>query len=56
MLENDDVLTIVVYRQGEELIDLRYHQETEDLWATNKEIAALFGVDENTISYHIGNV
>jgi len=56
MPENNDVLTIVVYRQGEQLIDLRYHQETEDLWATNKEISALFGVDENTISYHIANV
>ncbi|EKN4914267.1 RhuM family protein [Yersinia enterocolitica] len=49
-------LSIVAYQKDEQLINFQYHQDSEDLWATVKDFASLFDVDDQTISYHINNI
>lgn len=40
--------------QGEQALDIRY--EDDDIWLTQKIMAALFAVDVRTISEHLGNI
>lgn len=54
--ENQDDLTLAVYKVGEVLVDLKIHTITQEIWATTRDIATLYGVDDQTISYHIANI
>lgn len=54
-LDGND-LSVTLYKVGEEIVDLRIHQITQDIWATISDISKIYGVEESTISYHINNV
>lgn len=47
---------ILLYKtaQGETRIEVIFNNET--FWMSQKKMAALFGVDVRTISYHIGQI
>lgn len=47
---------IVVYQAKSGAIELRGDYKTETIWATQKQIAGLFGVDQSVISRHVANV
>ena len=47
---------IVVYQAKSGAIELRGDYKTETIWATQKQIAGLFGVDQSVISRHVTNV
>lgn len=55
-MSNESNFSVVVFQQDQELIDFKIHQESQEIWATIKEIAALYGVDKDTIAYHINNI
>ncbi|TCL06859.1 RhuM family protein [Sodalis ligni] len=54
--ESNGPLSIVQYNQDNQIIDFKYHQESEEIWATTKEIASLYGVERQTIIEHISNI
>ncbi len=47
---------IVIYRGPKGLVKLRAQYERETMWATQAEIAALFGVDRSVITKHLKNI
>ncbi|HEK1928030.1 TPA: virulence RhuM family protein [Proteus mirabilis] len=55
-MSDESDFSIVVFQQNTDLINFKIHQESQEIWATLKEIAALYGVDETTVSRHIANI
>ena len=52
---NSNNVDLVVYRPSEEMhIDVRVSEET--VWLAQSQMAILFGVKENTITYHIKEI
>lgn len=50
-------LSTIQYEDGDEnLIDLGFDEENQGIWATQDQIAKLFGRDKSVISKHIANV
>ena len=47
---------IVIYQAKSGAIELRGDQQTETIWATLDQIAALFGRDKSVISRHLKNI
>ncbi|HGM7400471.1 MULTISPECIES: RhuM family protein [Serratia] len=55
--QGDDAdLSVVVFQNGPQLVNFQIHGETQEIWATTRDIAQLYGVDDQTISYHINNI
>lgn len=54
--DNSNDLSLVVYKVGDSLVDLKIHGLTQEIWATTRDIAQLYGVDDKTIAYHISNI
>ncbi|WP_051876002.1 RhuM family protein [Xenorhabdus bovienii] len=55
-MNNDQNFSLVVFQKDNELIDFKIHRDTQEIWATLKEVAQLYDVDKDTISYHIRNI
>lgn len=58
-MANDDKnndLSLVVYQVGGALVDFKMHGQTQEIWATTRDIAQLYDVDETTIIKHIANI
>ncbi len=53
MTEQDD---LVVYQTDDGGIALRADAEQETVWATQKQIAGIFGIDQSVVSRHIRNI
>ena len=56
LMHNSLESNILLYKtaQGETRIEVIFNNET--FWMSQKKMAALFGVDVRTISYHIGQI
>ncbi|MBH2810136.1 virulence RhuM family protein [Serratia liquefaciens] len=54
--KSQDDLTLTVYKVGDTLVDLKIHNQSKDIWATARDIAALYGVDETSIIKHVSNI
>jgi hypothetical protein len=54
--DKQDDLTLAVYKVGEILVDLKIHTLTQEIWATTRDIAILYDVDETSIIKHISNI
>lgn len=46
----------IIYTDQNENINLKVFIKDETIWATQKQMAELFGVDSDTISYHLKNI
>jgi len=46
----------IIYTDKNEDIKLKVFIKNETIWATQKQMAELFGVDSDTISYHLKNI
>lgn len=53
---NDETLSVVVFQKDNQLVNFHIHGETQEIWATTKDISDLYGVDETVISKHIANI
>lgn len=57
MKENQITKTLLyIGDEGEVSIDVIIDPERETMWATQKTMAELFNVKENTITYHLKNI
>ncbi|WP_405295098.1 hypothetical protein [Methanobrevibacter sp.] len=57
MSENQITRTLLyVGDEGEVSMDVIIDQERETMWATQKTMAEVFNVKENTITYHLKNI
>jgi len=48
--------TLIVYQTDDGAIGLKADAEQETVWATQKQLAEVFGVDVRTINEHIKNI
>ncbi|GKX58374.1 virulence RhuM family protein [Leminorella grimontii] len=55
-MNNDNNLSLAVYQTGDALVNMKIDNLTQEIWATSRDIAELYGVDENTIYYHVNNI
>jgi len=46
----------IIYTDQNEDVKLKVFIKNETIWATQKQMAELFGVDSDTISYHLKNI
>ena len=46
----------IIYTDQNENVNLKVFIKDETIWATQKQMAELFGVDSDTISYHLKNI
>ena len=46
----------IVFSDGKEPVALQFDSETQRIWATQAQIAEVFGVDQSSVSRHIANV
>jgi len=46
----------IIYTDQNENVKLKVFIKDETIWATQKQMAELFGVDSDTISYHLKNI
>lgn len=54
--DQKDSLTLAVYNVGGVLVDMKIHNLTQEIWATTRDMAELYGVDETNIIRHIANI
>ena len=54
--ENQEDLTLAVYKVGETLVNIKIHNQSKDIWVTSRDIAALYDVDATSIIRHISNI
>ena len=47
---------LVIYRDARGDVKLRADMDTETMWATQEQIAGLFGIDRTVSTRHIGNI
>jgi len=47
---------VVVYQAKNGAIELRGDFERETVWATQSQIAEVFGIDHSVVTKHVGNV
>ena len=53
MVEQDD---LIVYQTDDGGIALKADADQETVWATQKQIAGIFGIDQSVVSRHIRNI
>ena len=53
---NQDDLSLAVYKVGDTLVNVKIHNQSQEVWVTTRDIAALYGVDETSIIKHVSNI
>lgn len=56
LIEDEDTGDRFLVYQGEEGIQVELHVRSDSFWATQAQMAAMFGVDQSGISRHVNNV
>ncbi|MCW2485707.1 virulence RhuM family protein [Candidatus Symbiopectobacterium sp. NZEC127] len=49
-------LSLAVYQVGDVLVDMKIHNLTQEIWATTRDIAELYDVEETSVIKHISNI
>lgn len=56
MADNDLDFKVEVFQRGNSLVDVKVHKETQEIWISEKQIAALFELTTQAVSHHISNI
>lgn len=54
--DNQNDLALAVYKVGETLVNVKIHNQSQEVWVNTRDKAALYDVDETSIIKHISNI